>query len=196
MNDLPPPCPPEPAALPDKDALLAVLRERLAAALSALTASQKLVQDGAVHSEAKQEHPKDTRAIEAGYLARGLAERAEQLRDDLIAVERLRLPEPGSTAAVGSLVRIEAESGEETLVLLAPAGAGERLTVGGCSVLVLTPRSRSARPWSRDAKATPSTWPCRAAACAPTWYWCAESPSRRAGAFASPSRSPSAMLSA
>lgn len=142
MNEAPPsPCPPKPAALPDKAALLAALRERLAAALSALTASQKLVQDGAVHPEAKQEHPKDTRAIEAGYLARGLAERAEQLRDDLVAVERLRLPEPGSAAAVGSLVRIEAESGEETLVLLAPAGAGERLTVGGCSVLVLTPRS-------------------------------------------------------
>ena len=43
--------------------------------MSALTASQKTVQSGAIHEETRQEDPKDTRAIEATYLARGLAER-------------------------------------------------------------------------------------------------------------------------
>jgi transcription elongation GreA/GreB family factor len=127
----------------DKNALLSVLHARLTQALEQLVASQQTVQSGAVHPEARQEHPKDTRAIEAGYLARGLAERVETMRDGLRALELLRIRDfgAGEAAAPGALVTVVDEDGGERLYFLAPAGGGESLESGGREILVLTPRS-------------------------------------------------------
>jgi len=127
----------------DKGELLALLRTRLAERLDGLTASQKATQSGAVHSESKQEHPKDTRAIEASYLARGLAERVETLREGVAALARLELRDLGADDAVqlGALVGLRDEEDRETVCFLAPAGGGERLDLGGASVLVVTPRA-------------------------------------------------------
>ena len=127
----------------DKNEVLRALRERLTDRLASLTASQQAVQSGAVHPEARQEHPKDTRAIEAGYLARGLAERVETLRDGLRMLELMqpRVFRPDDAAAAGALVTLATEDERETLYFLAPAGGGESLDVGGREVLVLTPRS-------------------------------------------------------
>jgi len=127
----------------DKNAVLAALRERLAATLDSLTASQQAVQSGATHPEARQEHPKDTRSIEAGYLARGLAERVETLRDGLRTLDLLRLREfaDDEPAAPGALVTLIDEEDREACYFLAPAGGGERIVVSGQTVLVLTPRS-------------------------------------------------------
>jgi len=127
----------------DKDVVLLALRSRLAKSLERLTASQQTVQAGAVHAEARQEHPKDTRSIEAGYLARGLAERVETLRDAVRAVELLRARPfaSGEVAGPGALVTVVDEDGDERLYFLAPAGGGESITVKGRQILVLTPRS-------------------------------------------------------
>jgi len=128
---------------PDKSAVLAALRERLETQLADLTAAQKSAQAGAFHPENKQEHSKDTRAIEASYLARGLAERVETLRDGIAALALLRLRAFGEDdpIAAGALVTLVAAGGTRSLYFLAPAGGGEQLTVGGCNVQVLTPRS-------------------------------------------------------
>jgi transcription elongation GreA/GreB family factor len=127
----------------DKNLLLATLRARLVAALDRLTASQQAVQSGAVHPEARQEHPKDTRAIEAGYLARGLAERVETTRDAVRALELLpiRAFAGDEAAAAGALVTVVDEEAVERLYFLAPAGGGEIVECGGREILVLTPRS-------------------------------------------------------
>jgi len=127
----------------DKNAVLAALRARLAATLDSLTASQQAVQSGATHPEARQEHPKDTRSIEAGYLARGLAERVETLRDGLRTLDLLRLREFGDDepAAPGALVTLIDDDDREASYFLAPAGGGESIVVSGRTVLVLTPRS-------------------------------------------------------
>src|SRR5690606_13474742 len=70
----------------DKRAVLRALHARLAERLAGLTSSQKTAQAGATHAEANQEHAKDTRAIEQQYLARGLAERVETLREAVAAL--------------------------------------------------------------------------------------------------------------
>lgn len=128
---------------PDKRAVVAALRKRLQATLDGLRESQKAVQAGAVHPEARQEHPKDTRSTEAGYLARGLAERVETLRDEMKALDFLTLRPfaADDAAAPGALVVLAGADDEPTLCFLAPAGGGERLEVSGHRVLVLTPRS-------------------------------------------------------
>jgi len=134
---------PTPMANIDKKAVLATLHSRLTATLDSLTASHQAVQSGAVHPEARQEHPKDTRSIEAGYLARGLAERVETLRDGIRALDLLRARDfaDDEAAAPGALVTLLTEDGREALYFLAPAGGGESLLVAGRQVLVLTPRS-------------------------------------------------------
>lgn len=127
----------------DKKTVIAALHARLAATLDTLTASQKAVQSGAVHPESRQEHPKDTRATEAGYLARGLAERVEKLRDEVRAVALMPARDfsAADMACPGALVTIADDDGNETLVLLAPGGGGETITACGCEILVLTPQS-------------------------------------------------------
>jgi transcription elongation GreA/GreB family factor len=127
----------------DKTEILVALLTRLRATLDNLTASQQAVQSGATHPEARQEHPKDTRSIEAGYLARGLAERVETLRDGIRALDLLRVRDfaDDEAAAPGALVTVVDDDGREAVYFLAPAGGGESLCVAGCEVLVLTPRS-------------------------------------------------------
>ncbi|MBI5504475.1 MAG: GreA/GreB family elongation factor [Deltaproteobacteria bacterium] len=127
----------------DKRVVLGALRERIAGSLAALTASQNTAQSGAIHEETRQEHPKDTRAIEAGYLARGLAERVETLRDAVVLIGALKLVDYGPTDPIGicALVGLEGEVGEEQVYFLAPTGAGERLVIEGTTIQSLTPGS-------------------------------------------------------
>ena len=65
----------------DKARVLDALRLRTRQSLERLIASQQATQAGATHEETQPENDKDTRAIEATYLARGLAERVESLEN-------------------------------------------------------------------------------------------------------------------
>lgn len=127
----------------DKTAILKALTQRISQALEALIASQKTVQSGAVHEETRQEDPKDTRAIEASYLARGLAERVETLREARAALATLRLREFGPEDEVGltALVCLRDDEDRESIYFLVPVGGGERLTIDGATVHTLTPHS-------------------------------------------------------
>jgi len=127
----------------DKEEVLRSLRERLATTLERLTAAQHAAQSGAVHSEAKQEHPKDTRSIEAGYLSRGLAERVESMHEavttlNVFTLSERRLDDP---IGLGDLVGLSDAEGRESTYFLAPVGGGERLDVNGREILVLTARA-------------------------------------------------------
>jgi transcription elongation GreA/GreB family factor len=127
----------------DKQALIAALHARLAARYEALVASQKSAQAGATHGESKQEHAKDMRAVEQQYLARGLAERAETLRDAAAVLAALgaRDFDEDEPVHAGALVGLADDDGRELVYLLAPAGGGETVDAGGVTVTVLTPQS-------------------------------------------------------
>lgn len=128
------------SALPSKQALKDELIGILTAELSALERAQRETQQAATHEEAKPENDKDTRALEQSYLARGQAVRVDGLRAGLAETHGMpvRAFAEGQPAALGALVT--AEEGDATLVLLlAPAGGGERLAGG--AVQVVTTRS-------------------------------------------------------
>ena len=127
----------------DKAAVLAALHERLAARYQALVASQRSAQAGATHGETKQEHAKDMRAVEQQYLARGLAERAETLRDAVAALAALEVRAFGEHEPVhaGALVGLVDDDERELVYLLAPAGGGETVDAGGVTITVVTPQS-------------------------------------------------------
>ena len=127
----------------DKKTLLEKIREHAKARLDGLTNSQRVSQAGAIHEETRAEDPKDTRATEASYLARGLAERAEHLEAELERLYAFVPPPMGPEDIVkpGALVRVQEEGAGETIYFLLPAGGGEVVSLGGTRVRILSPRS-------------------------------------------------------
>jgi transcription elongation GreA/GreB family factor len=129
---------------PDKARLLACLQERIAAELQTLRESQRAAQDGATHEETRQEDPKDTRAIEAQYIARGLADRVEGLRGTIAALGRVRLDAfgPDDPIALSAVVCLRDEADDsETLYFVVPIAGGEALEDGDSTVTTITPES-------------------------------------------------------
>lgn len=133
----------------DKVRVLELLRARLEQDLAVVTDAQQRTQSGATHEESRPENDKDTRALEASYLARGQAQRVAELRNAIALVARMELRDfpPGSGAAVSALIEIEDD--ERTLCyFLAPAGGGIELALDGgdgvqhrARVRVVTPQS-------------------------------------------------------
>lgn len=127
-----------------KRRLLAELQGRLRADHAALARVQQATVAGATSDEAKSEHSKDTRALEQAYLARGQAQRVEEVREGLARVAALprRVFAEGEPIAVGALVEIE-EEGATTILLLVPHGGGIRLSGGEQVVTPASPLGRA-----------------------------------------------------
>ncbi len=122
----------------DKRELIRRLISEVEADLQAAIASQKSTQEGAVHEDAKAEDDKDTRAIESQYLARGLAQRVEELQETLLKLSTLKVRDFGDEdpIALSALVTVTSDEGE-TRYLLVPAGGGRKID----RILVVTPSS-------------------------------------------------------
>jgi transcription elongation GreA/GreB family factor len=124
---------------PRKQALRDQLLAALVASLATARAAHAAAVEGATHGEARAESDKDTRGLEQSYLARGQAERVEQLATAVAAIEAMVWRDFAADEAVdlGALVTAE-EEGDEQRFLLAPQGGGVALPGG---VQVVTPRS-------------------------------------------------------
>lgn len=125
----------------DKKTLFVELAAILRAERDVLRNAQRSTQEGVTHEESRAESDKDMRSTEASYLARGQAERVAALERDVVAVEHMapRSFAEDDAIALGALVVIEAQAGQRSCVLLAPAGGGARLDGG--RVRVVTPSS-------------------------------------------------------
>jgi len=135
-----------PDAVPDKARLLDALRARVAADLAALERRQRDAQAGSTHEESRAEHAKDTRATEQSYLARGLAQRVEDLARTAAALEALqpRSFSPGEPISVGALVELEidGDAGRARQLWWIVAGAGGiEVEQEGVVVRTVTPAS-------------------------------------------------------
>jgi transcription elongation GreA/GreB family factor len=124
-------------------ALKKELVEKLRQDLAAAERAHRATLAGATHEEAKPENDKDTRALEQTYLARGQAQRVEELRLAIARVESMPLRPSerggGERVTLGALVSVKQEhDGTETTYWLAPEGGGAELTGG---VHVVTPQS-------------------------------------------------------
>lgn len=124
---------------PNKKALLDELSRLVRADLESAEHAQRETMAAATHEEARPENDKDTRALEQSYLARGQAQRVEQLRTELAELSLLKVREfaEDAPAALGALVTVE-EDGHERTLFLAPARGGTELS---SSVQVVTPTS-------------------------------------------------------
>ena len=126
----------------DKTQLLALLVERLTQELGRVKGRAQREAEGATHEEARAEGDKDTRATEASYVARGLAERALRTEQALTQLSHLPLLDCHRTGTIMASALVELEhDGQRALYFLVPAAGGEHLTLGEQRVQTLTPTS-------------------------------------------------------
>lgn len=127
----------------DKEALKAELLSRLKADLAMLARAQEDAQQGATHEEAKAEDDKDTRAIEASYVARGHAMRVEELVRGISEVEimTLRVFAEEAPVALSAVVTVAEDGAGASIYFIAPHGGGIALALGAAQVQVVTPKS-------------------------------------------------------
>jgi transcription elongation GreA/GreB family factor len=128
------------SSLSRKQALRDELLRRLEADFETAVRAHEAACAGATDEEAKPENDKDTRALEQSYLARGQAQRVEELRLGIACVQAmpLRAFEADAPVALGALVTVE-ENDERHELFVAPHGGGTMLSGG--SVRVVTPKS-------------------------------------------------------
>ena len=130
----------------DKASLLAALVTKVQTDLKALERRQRDTQEAATHEENRAEHAKDTRATEQSYLARGLADRVEDLGRNLEALTRLKLDnlEAEASIAVGSLVELEVKVDDgvnREVWFVVPGAGGMDLESNGQPIRTVTPVS-------------------------------------------------------
>ena len=130
----------------DKRALMEKLLADIAQSIAVLTRAAHEAREAATHEDAKPENDKDTRAVEAAYLAGAQANRARDLERAAAALAGLALKafRPGEAIASSALVELDQE-GSSHWYFLAPQGGGLRASVGGVEVQVITPQSALGR---------------------------------------------------
>ncbi|MBX3189132.1 MAG: GreA/GreB family elongation factor [Labilithrix sp.] len=121
------------------DGLLAQIEEEIAR----MTKAHADARQAATHEEAKPENDKDTRALEASYLAAGQAERVRELETAVKVLSGLDLVELGETTPIcaSAVVTLRDDDDDEATYFMCPHGGGTRLSLEGASVQVVTPQS-------------------------------------------------------
>jgi len=130
----------------DKRALIAELRADIARSVAVLARAAADAREAATHEEAKPENDKDTRSVEAAYLAGAQAARARELTHAAAELASLDLRDfsPGAPIASSALIELE-HDGVTHLYFLAPHGGGLRTALNGVAVKVITPQSALGR---------------------------------------------------
>jgi transcription elongation GreA/GreB family factor len=125
-----------------KERLLAALSSKLETELTTMRRAAKDARDAATHEEAKPENDKDTRALEASYLAGAQAARVRELEGALKAIAMMApLDLAGKAIQASAVVTLEDADGAETTFFMAPFGGGTILEVDEVSTQVVTPQS-------------------------------------------------------
>jgi len=126
-----------------KEALVADTLFLLRETLRQMTAQAVATAQGATHAESRSENSKDTRAIEASYLARGQAARVTQLEAELAQLQHMPLKFFGPTDSISAsaLIRLYSEENPEIILFLAPTGGGNTLVRSPHTIRIVTPLS-------------------------------------------------------
>lgn len=123
-----------------KDRILNQIRSELEAQLERILGAARESQTYATDQDNKAESKYDTRSLEASYLARGQAAKAEELAQAIADFGSLEPREFSNedSIAPGALVEVES-GGERAFYLLAPRGGGITCEFDGAMLTVVTP---------------------------------------------------------
>ena len=124
----------------NKSLLLDAIVGEITSALNNSLAAAEEARATATNKENAAENKYDTLGLEAAYLAHGQSERVVQLEKDLAAYVSLRgRLKDHAIVEVGSLLKLEYETGETRFLFVGPASGGLVVSLGGVSVIVITP---------------------------------------------------------
>jgi transcription elongation GreA/GreB family factor len=123
-----------------KQALRDELVQQLEADLENAERAYKAAIEGATHAEAKPENDKDTRGLEQSYVARGQAQRVEQLGTAVAELRMmpLRAFAADDPVALGALFVVEEDERQSELFMALPGGGAK---LSNDAVQVVTPKS-------------------------------------------------------
>jgi transcription elongation GreA/GreB family factor len=130
-----------------KQELVGALVTKLQGELETMRRAARDAREAATHEEAKPENDKDTRALEASYLAGGQAARVRDLEAAIKVVAGMKLLEldPGKSIVLSAVVTLEDENKVRATFFVAPFGGGTMLKAAlgasSTSVQVVTPPS-------------------------------------------------------
>jgi transcription elongation GreA/GreB family factor len=123
----------------DKSLLLSAIVGEITSALNNSLAAAEEARATATNKENAAENKYDTLGLEAAYLAHGQSERVVQLEKDLASYVSLRDRLHDSTIVeVGSLLKLEHETGESRFLFIGPASGGLVVSVDDVAVTVIT----------------------------------------------------------
>ena len=126
----------------NKSLLLDAIVGEITSALNNSLAAAEEARATATNKENAAENKYDTLGLEAAYLAHGQSERVVQLEKDLAAYVSLRKRlKDHAIVEVGSVLKLEHETGETRFLFIGPASGGLVVSLGGVSVIVITPGS-------------------------------------------------------
>jgi transcription elongation GreA/GreB family factor len=129
-------------ALPDKRALRDAVLALLTQDAADMRAAAETTRLGAVHEESRPENDKDTRGLEASYLARGQAERTVAIG---AAMTRMRVMplvdfDEDDAIALSALIDVRVDD-EPRRLFVVSEGGGLRVPCEGGEVLLITTAS-------------------------------------------------------
>jgi transcription elongation GreA/GreB family factor len=126
----------------NKSLLLDAIVGEITSTLNNSLAAAEEARATATNKENAAENKYDTLGLEAAYLAHGQSERVVQLEKDLAAYVALRKRlKDHAIVEVGSVLKLEHETGETRFLFIGPASGGLVVSLGGVSVIVITPGS-------------------------------------------------------
>jgi transcription elongation GreA/GreB family factor len=125
-----------------KKAFVAALVARLEEERANMKRAADDARHAATHEESKPENDKDTRALEASYLAGAQTARVRAIEVEIKALEGLPLLDlVGKTVQASAVLTVVDEDDAATTFFLAPSGGGTPISAAGRSAQVLTPQA-------------------------------------------------------
>ena len=126
----------------DKSLLLDAIVGEITSALNNSLAAAEEARATATNKENAAENKYDTLGLEAAYLAHGQSERVVQLEKDLAVYVSLRERlKDHAIVEVGSVLKLEHETGEARFLFIGPASGGLVVSFDNVTVTVITPDS-------------------------------------------------------
>ncbi len=123
-----------------KSAVLDSILARLDTELQALMRGARASFAAATDPDSKAENKYDTRTLEASYVARGQAQRVEELQAALRGFRALSNTTATSAVQVGSLIGLKMAGGTDHY-FIGPAEGGLEIVIEGTELMVITPAS-------------------------------------------------------
>jgi len=128
----------------DKRALLRAVVDDLDAAIAVMVKAAETAHEAATHAEMKPENDKDTRGLEAGYLAAGQSERARELvqsKDALLALTPRAFTDDDEVAPLALVTVKDTDTEEEITLFVVPVPGGKKLAHAGRTITIVSPAS-------------------------------------------------------